>query len=167
MKSVPKEMIGKYNEISALLTDFCAKFLNEEYETLCLHALEKLCRKRPSPLNSGKAATWAAGIVYAIGSNNFIFDKSQKIQLTGNTIASHFGIASSTAYTKAKQIKDMLKINYSKSEWCLPSTMANNPMIWLVTINGVPVDARYLSPEMQQICYSKGWIPYIPALPDE
>ena len=72
--SVPKEMQGKYEEIGAILKEYCAEHLDEEYESLCLHALEKLCRKRPSPLLGGKPNTWAAGIVYAIGSNNFIFD---------------------------------------------------------------------------------------------
>ena len=77
--NVPKEMMPIYKEIAALLTTYCDEYLSKEYEALCLHALEKLCRKRPSPLKSGRTNTWAAGIVYAVGSNNFIFDKSQPI----------------------------------------------------------------------------------------
>ena len=50
---------------------------DDDFKPLCLKALAKLCRKRPSPLVSGKARTWAAGIVYAIGQQNFIFDRSQ------------------------------------------------------------------------------------------
>jgi len=65
---IPKEMRQTYDTISKILIDYSAEYLNREYEELCLHALEKLCRKRPSPLKSGKSNTWAAGIVYAIGS---------------------------------------------------------------------------------------------------
>lgn len=50
---IPNEMQKTYEEISQLLIDYSSEYLNKEYEELCLHALEKLCRKRPSPLKSG------------------------------------------------------------------------------------------------------------------
>ena len=160
---IPKEMEKTYEEISKLLIDYSAEYLSKEYEELCLHALEKLCRKRPSPLKSGRSNTWAAGIVYAVGSNNFIFDRSQPIHMTAKELVAPFGVSASTASSKAATIKKMLKINYFQPEWCLPSEMADNPMIWMVSVNGFPVDARMLSVEMQEICYEKGLIPYVPA----
>lgn len=160
---VPKIMQKKYEEISKLLIEYSEEYLNKEYEELCLHALEKLCRKRPSPLQSGRADTWAAGIVYAIGSNNFIFDKSQPIHMTAKELAAPFGVAASTASSKAALIKKALKIDYFHAEWCLPSEAAENPMLWMVEINGLPVDARMLPPEWQAACYERGLIPYVPA----
>ena len=109
--NVPKEMRETYEKISKLLIEYSEKYLNKEYEELCLHALEKLCRKRPSPLKSGRSTTWAAGIVYAIGSNNFIFDKNQPIHMTAKDLAAPFEVAASTASSKAAQIKKMLKID--------------------------------------------------------
>lgn len=164
---VPKEMTEIYEEISKILIAYSEKYLNKEYEELCLHALEKLCRKRPSPLKSGRSNTWAAGIVYAIGSNNFIFDKSQPIHMTAKELADSFGVAASTASSKAAQIKKMLKIDYYHAEWCLPSEVESNPMLWTVFVNGLAVDARMLSVEMQEICYEKGLIPYVPAYKKE
>ena len=64
--NVPKEMRETYEKISKLLIEYSEKYLNKEYEELCLHALEKLCRKRPSPLKSGRSTTWAAGIVLSL-----------------------------------------------------------------------------------------------------
>lgn len=61
---IPKEMQETYEEISKILIDYSVEYLSKEYEELCLQALEKLCRKRPSPLKSGRSNTWAAGIVY-------------------------------------------------------------------------------------------------------
>lgn len=164
--NIPKEMKSTYGEISAILTDYCANYLSKEYEELCLHALEKLCRKRPSPLKSGRSNTWAAGIIYAIGANNFIFDKSQPIHMTAKELVAPLGVAASTASAKASAIKKMLKINYFQQEWCLPSSMEDNPMVWMVTVNGLPIDARMLSAELQEICYEKGLIPYVPAYKD-
>ena len=54
--NVPKEMRETYEKISKLLIEYSEKYLNKEYEELCLHALEKLCRKRPSPINDPAAS---------------------------------------------------------------------------------------------------------------
>ena len=84
---VPKAMSARCMEVAGIIEDFCDEKLNAEYKELCLKALAKLCRKRPSPIATGKARTWACGIVYAIGSANFIFDKSQPINMTAGDIA--------------------------------------------------------------------------------
>lgn len=55
--NVLKEMQKTYKEISKLLIDYSREYLRKEYEELCLHALEKLCRKRPSQLKSGQINT--------------------------------------------------------------------------------------------------------------
>jgi len=155
-------MQGKYNEIAALIIEFCDTKLNDDYKSLCLRLLEKLCRKRLSPLLSGRANTWAAGIAYAIGSNNFIFDKTQKIHLTANELAAPFGVSSSRASGKAAEIKKMFKISYFNAEWLLPEYIENNPMIWMAEVNGLIVDIRDMPLEIQQHAFEKGIIPYIP-----
>jgi len=159
---IPKEMQAKYNEIAALIIDFCDKKLNDNYKNLCLQLLEKLCRKRLSPLLSGRAHTWAAGIVYTIGSNNFIFDKTQKIHLTANELVAPFGVSSSTASSKAAEIKKMFKIDYFNTEWMLPEHIENNSMVWTIMIDGFFVDIRDMPLEIQEQAFEKGIIPYIP-----
>lgn len=83
--------------------------------------------------------------------------------MSAKELAAPFGVASSTASSKAAMIKKMLKIDFFHAEWCLPFKVANNPMLWMVTIDGLPIDARKLPVQMQEICYEKGLIPYIPA----
>jgi len=164
---IPKEMQGKYNEIAALIIEFCDKKLNDDYKSLCLRLLEKLCRKRQSPLLSGRAHTWAAGIVYAIGSNNFIFDKTQKLHLTASELVAPFGVSSSTASGKAAELKKMFKIDYFNIEWMLPEHIDNNPMVWMVMIDGFIVDIRDMPLEIQQQAFEKGIIPYVPGEKEE
>lgn len=65
-------------EIAGLVDAFCRQHLNAEYAELCRKLTEKLARKRPSPLVSGKPQTWACGIVRTIGWVNFLDDKKHK-----------------------------------------------------------------------------------------
>lgn len=160
--NIPKAMVPLYGSIASWINEFSDAYLDEEYRTLCLHALEKLCRKRPSPLLHGKANSWAAGIVYAIGANNFIFDKSMPIHMTGKEIAEPFGVSSSTASAKASEIRKALGIDQDKAEWVLPSLMEDNPLLWMVMIDGFVMDARSLPRELQEICFEKKLIPYVP-----
>ncbi|WP_268119852.1 DUF6398 domain-containing protein [Methylobacter sp. YRD-M1] len=53
-EQVPAALQGKYDEIVALTDQFCQQHLNEEYRSLCRRMAAKLCRKRPSPVATGK-----------------------------------------------------------------------------------------------------------------
>jgi hypothetical protein len=163
MTTIPKELQKIHEDVSKLLTEYCEKYLDKEYEELCLHALDKLCCRRPSPMKRGRANTWTAGIIYAIGCNNFIFDKSQPIHMSVQELITPLGVARSTAANKALIIKKMLKIDYYALEWTLPTSIANNTMIWMVSMNGLTYDARKLPVKLQEKFYKEGKIPYVPA----
>jgi len=161
---VPKSMLDKYEAIAPLITDFCEEYLNEEYADVSLLMLEKLCRKRPSPLLNGKPYTWACGIVYTVGSNNFLFDKSQTPHMRAFDLADKFGISQSTAGSKAGDIKRLLNIGVLDPEWTLPSRLGENPRIWMFkTSKGFIFDARYAPREIQKELFDAGKIPFIPA----
>ena len=159
---IPENMQKKYEEIASMISAFCKEKLNDEYNELCLRLLVKLCRKRSAPLLGGKPKTWAAGIIYAIGSNNFIFDKTQKLHLTANEIASAFDISSNTAGSKASEIKKMFNIDYFNLEWQTAELKENNPTNWMIQVNGFIVDVRDMALEIQEQAFELGLIPYIP-----
>jgi hypothetical protein len=161
--NVPKAMSARYMEIAEIIEKFCEEKLNAEYKDICLQALAKLCSKRPSPLESGRANTWACGIVYAIGANNFIFDKSQPINMTAGDISGWFGIAKSTAGNKSAEITNLLNLSYFNTEFQLKTQIDNNPAIWLLRVNGIIADIREMPREAQEEAFRKGLIPYIPA----
>jgi len=116
-----QEQDTKEQEIAEIITRFCEERLPPEFLPVCLHVLTKLRRKRPSPLLSGKANTWGCGIVYAVASNNFVFDRSQPYYMSAKDIAGGFGLAASTAQGKAAEISNMLKINYMALEYVIES----------------------------------------------
>lgn len=160
--SVPEGMQARYIEITALTDSLCHEKLNEEYAQLCREMTATLARKRPSPLVGGHAKSWACAIAYTIGSVNFLFDKSQTPYLRVDELCAWFGLSKSTGGNKSSQIKQMLKIGLMDMQWTLPSRMDDNPMAWLVMVNGLIVDARQLSLPLQEEAYRKGLIPYIP-----
>ena len=161
---VPKTMLEKYNVVAPLITGFCEEYLNEEYASVSLLMLEKLCRKRPSPLLGGKPNTWACGIVYAVGSVNFLFDKSQTPHMRASVLAEKFGLSQSTAGNKAREINKLLNIGVFEPEWTLPSRIGDNPMTWMFESgNGFIFDARYAPREVQEDLFDAGMIPFIPA----
>ena len=43
-----------------------------------------------------------------------------------------------------------------------PSKFDSNPLIWMLTVNGMMVDVRHLPIEVQEVAYQKGLIPYVP-----
>jgi hypothetical protein len=50
-------------------------------------------------------------------------------------------------------------------EWSLRSRMDQNPMAWMIQVNGFLVDGRFLTREIQQEALRKVVIPYIPDRP--
>jgi len=152
-----------YDTVTALTGGFCQAKLNEEYADMCRLMTAKLCRKRPSPLASGRAKNWAAGIVHAIGSVNFAFDKSKTPHIIVPDISDYFGVGKSSPASKSKVIRDLLDIGLMEPEWTLPSRMDSNPMAWSIMVDGFIMDARYAPRYIQEAAFNKGLIPYIPA----
>jgi len=166
-QKIPKAMAEKFSAITALTDAFCANHLSEEYQQIIRQVVGALARKRPSPLLKGKESVWAAASVHSVGRVNFLDDASQIPHCKPKTIYEFFGIAESTGQNKSKEIRDLLKMRPMSPEWTLPSRLANNPIVWILQVNGLMVDIRQLPIEVQQIAFEKGLIPFVPALQAE
>ena len=134
--NIPPKYQEKYAVIAGMIIPFCNEHLDAEYTDLCIHALQKLCRKRNEPLSSGRNNMWAAGIVYAIaqncnliGNNRDIYLGIPKYRLRSDEICGACNVSKGGVSEKAKVIKKELSITQGKNEW-LVSTMqdANNVM---------------------------------------
>jgi len=161
-EKVPKQMQSTFDAITALTDEFCREKLNEEYAQLVRQVTAALCRKRPSPLTKGRADGWACGIVYAVGFVNFLFDKSHEPYISAADLCKGFGVSQSTGAAKSRVVRDVLDMIQLDPNWCLPSRMDRNPLIWMLRVNGLLVDVRQMPREVQEIAYHKGLIPYIP-----
>ena len=161
-EQVPKDMQARFDEITHLTDTFSQTYLNDEYASLIRQVTATLCRKRPSPLSQGKAATWACGIIHAIGMVNFLFDSSQTPHMASSEIATYFGLSPGTMQTKSKQIRDLLGMYQMDPDWTLSSKMDDNLLAWMIQVNGIVIDARHAPRWVQEEAFRKGLIPYIP-----
>lgn len=158
-----KDMKTVLKDILRIVDDFCFEHLNDEYAELCRKLAEKLSCKRPSPLLRGQPKTWASGIVRAIGWVNFLDDPSFEPHMKLSEIDRALDVGKSTGQGKSMEIRKMLKMKPLDTEWTVPSRMDDNPMFWMVEVNGFEIDLRRASREVQEVAFEKGLIPYIPA----
>ncbi len=162
LPKVPDNVSENFKTICTIMSTLCKEKLNEEYFQLSIELAGKLARKRPSPFLSGATKTWAAGIIHALGTVNFLFDKSQSPHMTSRNLCEWFDLGQSTISSKSKSIREMFKIHQMDAKWCLPSKMIDHPMVCLVAFNGCIVDVRTAPYEMKVAAYEAGVIPYIP-----
>jgi tetratricopeptide (TPR) repeat protein len=161
-ETVPKQMRAHFDALAEIIDRVCLEHLNEEYAQVCRRLAAALCRKRPSPVTRGRLQGWACGIVYTIGSVNFLFDRSQTPHLSAKDLCALFGVSLSTGSARATEIRKLFRMGFWDTEWCLPSKLDDNPLAWMISVNGLPIDARYAPPEIQQEALRKGLIPYLP-----
>ena len=162
-EKIPQAMADKFSAITALTDAFCELHLNEEYRQMIRHVVGALARKRPSPLLKGKENVWAAAATHAVGRVNFLDDPTRTPHCKPKLIHEFFGIAESTGQNKSKEIRDALKMGPMSPEWTLPSRLADNPMVWMLQVNGLMMDIRRAPIELQRLAFEKGLIPFIPA----
>ena len=164
-EKVPKTMQTKYNEITALTDAVCTEHLNAEYADLARKLTAKLARKRPSPLVSGRANSWACGIIYALGQVNFLFDQSQAPHIPAKDLCALFGVATSTGGNKAKAVRDAVgHMTRWDSEWMIASMVEENPLVWMIEVDGFLMDGRTAPLDIQVEAYQRGMIPYVPGM---
>jgi Domain of unknown function (DUF6398) len=161
---VPKALRPVVEEISAITDSVCLAVLDEEYADLARRAVAKLARKRPSPLLRGRRAGWAAGVVYALGQANFLFDPAIGPTVTADQLSEAFGLAKSTMGSKARQVRDLLRISPFSPEFERADVAAANPLKWIIEVDGLAVDVRHVPLDIQVAAFERGFIPYVPAL---
>ena len=147
------------------MTDaFCREFLDDEYATLCRKLAGILARKRPSPLIRGKPESWASGIVRV--------DRLGQLPQRPQPAAPHEDEPTSTsgwasrrrpARPRRRRSASWSRSAPSTPNGRCPAGWSENPLAWMIQVNGLIVDARRLPREIQEEAFRKGLIPYIPA----
>ncbi len=162
LDDVPSEYRERFSEIVELTDDFCDRFLNDEYKDICRKMAVGLCQEG-SPVLTGKTASWACGLAYAVGRVNFLTDASQSPHMKGEEVAKGFGVSTATMHSKCNVIWNGLGLMQLDPDFTVDSRAENNPLIWMLKVNGFVMDIRHAPREAQEAAFEQGLIPYIPA----
>jgi hypothetical protein len=123
-------------QLTEMTAAVCRQHADAEYARLCEKLIEKMARKRTVPFLSGRPQIWAAAIIYAIGSINFLFDKSFKPYATPDTLCDYFQLSKRTVAQKAKLIRDMFKLEHFDPEFSTQHMAQNNPFARMAVVDG-------------------------------
>jgi len=162
-RKVPAAVRPIFDEIAAITDGFCHEHLDAEYARLCGKLAARLARKRPSPLVRGDRRIWAAGIVYVVGRVNFLADPDQRPHLRTDELAGLLRVKQATMANKGQLIMDSLRIDLLDPAYCRQELLERNPLVWMLEVDGLLVDARWLPEAVQVQAFERGLIPYVPA----
>ncbi|MHA1725264.1 MAG: DUF6398 domain-containing protein [Promethearchaeota archaeon] len=146
----------KMNELILLTSEFCDKYLDDEYKQLCDKLIHKMARKHNVPFLRGRLDIWAASIIHALGQINFLFDQKTKPHVSAKVIADYFNTSTSTTSQKAKIIRDMFKLKYFDKDFSTNSNKKQDLFSELVFINGFFVPKKLLPEYVQKIMNTDG-----------
>ncbi|WP_028232835.1 DUF6398 domain-containing protein, partial [Paraburkholderia mimosarum] len=79
-----------------------------------------------------------------------------------DALCQHFGLSAQTGSARSGSILNLLKIGQLDPRWSLPSQLDRNPLVWLIEINGIIVDARHIPRNLQEEAFRLGVIPFVP-----
>ncbi len=162
IERIPEKLRGRFADIVAVTDRFCDEHLDEEFKRLCREMVAVLCVEN-CPVTSGKAAGWAAGVVYSVGWVNFLGDPSQPHHMTAEDVAKAVGVAEATLMNRAKVIRKGLDLRRMTPPWSTRGMLDHNPLVWMVEVNGLPYDIRQAPRHVQEEAVRRGIIPYLPA----
>ncbi len=161
IEQVPEKLRGRFADIVAITDRFCDEHLDAEFKRLCREMAALLCVEG-CPVTSGKAAGWAAGVVYSVGWVNFLGDPEQPHHMTAEDMAKAVGVSEATLMNRAKVVRQGLDLNRMDPRWSTRSITDHNPLTWIVEVNGLPYDIRQAPRHVQEEAVRRGIIPYLP-----
>jgi len=161
---IPNAMLDRAQAITEVTDAACREHLDDEYGRIARRLVARLARKRPSPLARGDVRIWAAGVIYAVGQVNFLYDRTQTPHLTADQLAERLGVVKTTMANKAGLINRTLGIGIFEAELTRIAMIEQHPMAWIVEVDGFLVDARTLPDALQDQARRRGLIPDLDAL---
>lgn len=164
---VPRAVRPYADQVVAVTDAVCREHLDGEYADLCRAVVGKLGRKRPSPLTRGDLRIWAAGVIYAVGQLNFVFDPAQTPHASADQLSEWLGVKKTTMANKARLVRDSVKMSHFDTQFMRRELVEASPMTWLLEVDGMLVDIRQAPMHLQVQAFQLGLIPYVPGAADD
>ncbi len=150
MSSDKEKVKAKEEQLLEMTGAFCEEKLDADYARLCEKLVKKMGRNRDVPFKRGQLDIWASAVIHALGSINFLFDKSFEPYVPTDEICEYFSTKKTTVSSKAKVIKDMFGLRYFDPEFSTQAMAEENPFNNLVMVDGLIVSLDSLPEELQK-----------------
>lgn len=157
MLDVKEKVEEKKVQLIQLTANFCERYLDEEYKVVIDKLIHKMARKKDVPFVRGKIEVWAAAIIHAIGSVNFLYDKNTTPYVGVSFIYNHFNTKQSTTSQKSKRIRDMFDMPIFGGEFSTNSVNQRNPLNSLTEVNGLLVPKGMVNEQNPKKCILEDW----------
>ena len=151
MASGKEKVVEKKTELMQLTKEFSQKYLNQEYDNVIEKLIHKMARKREVPFLTGRIEIWAAAVIHALGTVNFLFDKASQPYVSVTEICRYFDTKHSTITQKSKKIRDMFNLTYFDTNFATESVDISNPLNKMTMINGLLVPKGMVKEEEVEI----------------
>src|SRR5690606_37745292 len=129
LTAVPPEYRERFVEIVALTDEFCDRHLNDEDKADSRKMAVGRCQEG-APVLRGKTASWACGLMYAVGRVNFLTDPHQTPHMKAEEIAAGFGVSPATMHAKNREIQSGLDLMPLDPDFTIASRIDDNPLVW-------------------------------------
>ncbi|NNJ24696.1 DUF6398 domain-containing protein [Alienimonas chondri] len=126
LDEVPLRLRSRFLQIVERTDALCEARLGDGYRDLCRTMAAALCQDG-SPVGRGKPESWAAGVIYSVGSLNFLTDPSQDPHMRAEEVAEACGVSPATMYNKARILREGLDLSPLDWEWMLPERRERYP----------------------------------------
>ncbi|MCC9658324.1 DUF6398 domain-containing protein [Rhodopirellula halodulae] len=161
LNDIPMPFRERYTDIVEIVEAFCRDHLNDEYFAVSRELAAHVCQEG-SPVRSGKASSWAAGILWAVGRVNFLSDPASEPCMTQSQFAKAIGVSVATISAKCRVIWDGMELMQLDPRFSIASQQDSNPLVWMAEVNGFLMDLRTAPREIQEAAFEQGVIPYVP-----
>src|SRR5579859_3584246 len=125
---IPENLQIPLKEILAATDRFCGEHLDEEFKELCRDMAAVLVLEG-FPLDKGKAAGWAAGIIYTVGWVNFLGDPTQPHHMRAEDMARAIGVSMATLMNRARDIRVGLGPERMDPRWATSRVLRMHPLL--------------------------------------
>lgn len=123
-RRIPDAHRARFAEVAALLVQFGQAHLDAELTGYTVELWSRFCRRRSPECLRGKPQVWAATVVHVIARINFLFDRTQPVHLTLDTICGFFQTNKTTVGSKATALERTLKLrSHSEPGLCRSDLM--------------------------------------------
>jgi len=138
---IPTEKRERFGKVAGLLEQFGQAHLDAELTGFTLELWRRICRRQTMDCRRGQPQIWAASVVHVIARMNFLFDRSQPVHLTFDTICGWFQSNKTTIGNKATEIERALRLHqHSEPGLCQRKFLEDFTMVQLS--NGMVLTLR-------------------------